>query len=413
MNPIQSVHICGAGGIGTSGIALLFHDAGCHVTATDIRESEITARLQKAGIPFALGNRLDWVLQADAVVTPSQFPVNHAEVLAARDNHIPILSRTEALLLLCKQFDIAPVICIGTTARAKTAAILADMSPDAGFCFGLAIEGKTHAHFAKHIKHLIVDIDERELFSHIDKLNACHGIHLILSDWASNDLGYYDRAFSRTHFEASCMPCVTRYTRVIHDDTGKCFVCDSTNDSHDRMIPLQITYNSNGVSLSLDETEFHIPACTLPDAQAFAVACVALGESPEHVLHPSPVGWFESIDDRRIFDIRMHPVNIHNAIQAMKSLFPRESLTVVIKPFQTTLDAYDFNLWRKAFAGAEQVLVMTPGYNVSDKGCRNLATALKMRGLRAAAHPKKQILAEYQPNGQHQLWIGAPDMFKP
>lgn len=413
MNPIQSVHICGAGGIGTSGIALLFHDAGYHVTATDIRESEITMRLQQEGIPFALGNRQDWVLQADAIVTPSRFPENHMEVLAARDNHIPVLSRTEALFLLCQQFDIAPVICVGTTARAKTAAILADMSPDAGFCFGLAIDGKTHARFTKQARHLIIDMDERELFLHIDNLKDCHGVHLILSDWATNDLGYYDRAFSQSHFEAACMPCITRYTRVIYDDNGQTFVCDSIDASHVRMLPLQIAYTPNGVALSLDGKAVAMPASTLPDAQAFAVACVALGESPQLVHHPSPVGWFEPIDESRFFDIRMHPVNIQNAIQAMKSLFPKESLTVVIKPFQTTLDAYDFNLWRKAFAGAEQVLVMTPGYNVSDKGCRNLATALKMRGLRATAHPKKQILAEYQPNGQHQLWIGAPDMFKP
>ena len=98
MNPISSVHICGAGGIGTSGLALLFHEAGCHVTATDMRESEITALLVAAGIEFDTKPRKDWVAKAQCVVTPASFPHDHEELRAANDLHIPVVTRTHALL---------------------------------------------------------------------------------------------------------------------------------------------------------------------------------------------------------------------------------------------------------------------------------------------------------------------------
>ena len=410
MNPISFVHICGAGGIGTSGLALLFHEAGCHVTATDIRESEITAQLRASGIEFDTKPRKDWVARAQWVVTPASFPQDHEELRAASDLHIPVVTRTKALLSFCKEFGLCAVICVGTLSRAKTASILASMSPEDGYCMGLSLAGRTHARLGKRI---IMDLDERELVSCADLLHALSSTHLVLSDWSEEGLGYYARGFSRASFENCCVPLVDRYTRITKDENGALCVVSSEASSSVLSLPLRIESTDSGIDLSLSDSRMVLPPCTLSDAQAYAVACAVLGLSPEKVSNTTPVGWFESIDERRTFDIRMHPVGIQASIHAMRMRFPKEALTVVIKPFQTTLEAYDANIWRKAFSGASQVIVMTPGYNVSDKGCRNLSTALKMRGLASTAHPKKQILAEYKPEGPHQLWIGAPDMFKP
>lgn len=411
MDSIVSVHICGAGGIGTSGIALLFHEAGCRVTATDIRESELTAQLRAAGIAFDLRPREDWVRDAQYVITPSIFPEDHAEVLAARHNHIPVLNRTEALLIFCKTFDIPPLICVGTLARAKTASLLAAASENAGFCIGLAIPGKKHARLASP---LIMDLDERELFHASSYLKDLREPHLVLSDWATPSYAYYPTDLSQDAFEARCVPLVAHYTRVVEDEDRRLFVVSSSQgQAKVCQKPLLIHCSASETKITLAQDHVSLSPCTRPDAQAFAVAAAVLGRSPDNVPDTHPVGWFETLDKRRTFDIRMHPVSVQNAIRAMKERFPQEALTVVIKPFQTTLDAYDANMWRKAFDGAAKVIVMTPGYNVSDKGCRNLATALKMRGLCATAHPQKQILAEYEPDGSHQLWIGSPDMFRP
>lgn len=410
MNPISSVHICGAGGIGTSGLALLFHEAGCHVTATDLRESEITAQLRASGIDFDTVPRKDWVANAQRVVTPATFPEDHEEIRTAKALHIPVMTRTEALLSFCKDCNIPALICVGTLSRAKTASIVASMSAEDGFCLGLSLPGQTHARLGKR---LIMDLDERELMSCAEQLQEFPAVHLVLSDWADESMGYYAQDFNRSTFERRCLPFVARYTRILNDEDGQLCVVTAGASSNAQSLPLHIACSESGVDLSLADCHVVLPPCTQSDAQAFAVACAALGLSPDRVSNTTPVGWFESIDARRTFDIRMHPVSVQASIQAMRARYPKEALTVVIKPFQTTLDAYDANVWRKAFSGASQVIVMTPGYNVSDKGCRNLATALKMRGLASTAHPKKQILAEYKPEGPHQLWIGAPDMFKP
>ncbi len=409
MNPISSVHICGAGGIGTSGLALLCHEAGCHVTATDMRESEITALLVAAGIEFDTKPRMDWVAKAQCVVTPASFPQDHEELCAANNLHIPVVTRTQALLSFCRERGLSAIICVGTLSRAKTASILSAMSPEDGCCLGLSLPGQSHARYGSRI---IMDLDERELFQCVELLEGIPSVHLVLSDWAEEDYGYYAQGFSRAAFENRCVPLVARYTSIGLDDKNALCVVSFDKPSAEQRLALQLTCTEAGVELWLAQEHVILSPCTLSDAQAYAVACAALGLTPDKVTDTTPIGWFESIDGRRTFDIRMHPVSIQASIRAMKARFPKEALTVVIKPFQTTLDAYDANVWRKAFSGASQVIVMTPGYNVSDKGCRNLSTALKMRGLASTAHPKKQILAEYNLEGPHQLWIGAPDMFK-
>jgi len=399
----NSVHISGAGGIGTSGLAILFQQLGCRVTATDQRESEITSLLKNNGIQLDLVPHPEWAASAHLVVTPNIFPEDHPEIRQARENNIPVLSRTEALLDLCRSQNCKITICCGTISRALCAASIAQSSSDFGFCLGLAQPNQLHAKFAHN---MIIDIDERELVNCIDKLSGLNDITLIVSDWSDDALKYYNKSFSLDGF----IDRISSYvSTIIYPRTAQSeFVV--RNNNVETVVPLKVDYSASAVDLHIGSIDLRCGAVSPADISAYAAASLYLNQPAPQL---NPIGWMQKFDELRTFDIRMHPVSIKNAIRAVSLMSPAEPITVVIKPFSSTLNAYDENVWRKAFTGAQTIYVMTPGYGASDKDCRRLATALKMRGLCAAAYPKKQLLAEFKSFAGRQLWIGAPDMLTP
>ena len=396
-----NIHICGAGGIGTSGLALLYRELGLRVTATDARESEITQLLRKSGIEVDTKPRAEWASEAELLVVPSIFPQDHPEVKAARDHHVPVLSRTEALLRLCAESHCDPVICTGTLSRALCAALIAGSLKDCGYCLGLSENSAPHARFARQ---MVIDLDERELAAHAALLSPFESLSVLVSDWAQDPLGYYDESFDLKCFIDAVSPHAK--TLVFPDGDGFSMRRDATTTHVALNVSMQKTENA----ISVGGIRFSQPPMTLSDASAAAAAALFI-DGPVHAANPT--GWFQVMDERRTFDIRMHPVSVRNAVQSLKTRFVGEPVTVVIKPYASTLNAYDVNTWRKAFSGALAVYVMTPGYNATDKDCRKLSTALKMRGLCSATYPKKQMLDECHAFVGHQLWLGAPDMFKP
>ncbi len=399
----NSVHISGAGGIGTSGLAILFHQLGCRVTATDQRESEITTLLKNNGILLDLKPRPDWAAAAQCVVTPNIFPADHPEVLEAKAKNIPVVSRTEAILDLCKTQNCKVTLCCGTISRALCAAAIANAAPDLGFCIGLAQSSHLHAKFAQS---MVLDIDERELVQCLDKLDGLKETALVISDWSTEALGYYKKDFTLVKFLEKVS---TFASTILYPDPDKSeFVCLKNGDK--TAIAVQTIYSEASIDVHTPTLDLHCDPVTPSDVSAYTAASLYLNQ-PVPMLHP--VGWMQKCDALRTFDIRMHPVCIKNAIRALTLLNPTKPITVVIKPFASTLNAYDENIWRKAFAGTQSIYVMTPGYGASDKDCRRLATALKMRGLCAAAYPQKQLLAEYKSFEGQQIWIGAPDILTP
>lgn len=412
---IERIHICGAGGIGTSGVALIYQALGCKVTATDARQSEITQMLSKEGIAVEYKPRADWAEAAQLVVVPASFPEDHPEVIAAKSHAIPVVTRTEALLRACVEKCVEVTLCVGTVARAKSAALIAHHTPNAGYCLGLMPRAfSSHARWGSH---MVLDIDERELLSNISLISNLASVHIVVSDWAKESLGYYAKGTSLERFVSECAKSAVT---VVYPENGsdpaenvvRFAVMHCKSDSPVEYVDFEIQMDAEETRVISAGHVDKLKPCTFADASAVAASRLVLGGAVD-LLAMECVGWFEQVDNRRTFDIRMHPVGIQNAVKSMRARFPEESLTVVIKPFASTHCKYDMNIWRKAFAGATEVVVVTPGYEVPDKACRQLATALKMRGLAASVQPRKQVYADYVPAGAHQLWIGAPELLKP
>ncbi|MFA7309159.1 MAG: UDP-N-acetylmuramate--L-alanine ligase [Patescibacteria group bacterium] len=98
INPNTHFHFIGIGGIGMSAIAFLLKDRGYVVTGSDMKESDLTHKLQEAGIEVVVGHAEGNITQAiDVVVVSSAIPKANPEIVAAIKSGIPIVKRSFVL----------------------------------------------------------------------------------------------------------------------------------------------------------------------------------------------------------------------------------------------------------------------------------------------------------------------------
>ena len=129
---VRRVHMVGVGGVGMSGIAEVLVNLGYEVVGTDIRRSDVTARLEKIGVKISQGHISEAVEGADVVVVSSAIKEDNVEVLEARRTHIPVIQRAEMLAELMRlKLGVAVAGAHGkTTTTSMIASILAHAQVD-------------------------------------------------------------------------------------------------------------------------------------------------------------------------------------------------------------------------------------------------------------------------------------------
>jgi len=96
------IHFIGIGGIGMSGIAELMYKIGYTVLGSDSIESDNVKRLKNIGIVVNIGHHKKNLNDVNAVVFSSAIKKNNPEILEAKKNKIPIVSRADMLSELMK-----------------------------------------------------------------------------------------------------------------------------------------------------------------------------------------------------------------------------------------------------------------------------------------------------------------------
>ncbi|MFI5350269.1 MAG: UDP-N-acetylmuramate--L-alanine ligase [Elusimicrobiota bacterium] len=94
---VKSIHFVGIGGVGMSGIAEVLNNLGYKVTGSDVKSSEITRRLQAAGVKVFEGHEAANVRSAQVVVVSSAVAESNPEVAEARRREIPVVLRAQML----------------------------------------------------------------------------------------------------------------------------------------------------------------------------------------------------------------------------------------------------------------------------------------------------------------------------
>jgi UDP-N-acetylmuramate--alanine ligase len=94
---VKRIHFVGIGGVGMSGIAEVLNNLGYKVAGSDVKSSEITRRLQAAGVKVFDGHSAAHAKGADVVVVSSAVSESNPEVAWARRAGVPVILRAQML----------------------------------------------------------------------------------------------------------------------------------------------------------------------------------------------------------------------------------------------------------------------------------------------------------------------------
>ena len=117
------IHLIGIGGISMSAIAETLKNWNYTVTGSDLNRSAITDSLSNDGITTTIGHDLENAKKADLIIYSAAISDTDPEILIAKENNIPLVTRGEFVGYLTKIYKEA--ICIsGTHGKTTTTSMI-------------------------------------------------------------------------------------------------------------------------------------------------------------------------------------------------------------------------------------------------------------------------------------------------
>jgi UDP-N-acetylmuramate--alanine ligase len=135
---VKHIHFIGIGGVGMGGIAEVLLNLGYQVTGSDLAENSLIQHLRTLGATIMIGHDPDYLNGADVVVVTTAVNEENVELVAAREQRIPVVPRAEMLAELMRfSYGIAVAGTHGkTTTTSLIAALLSEGELDPTFVIG-------------------------------------------------------------------------------------------------------------------------------------------------------------------------------------------------------------------------------------------------------------------------------------
>ena len=173
MRRVQQIHFIGIGGAGMSGIAEILLNEGYDISGSDIADGVVTQRLAQAGAKIFIGHQAENVQGASVVVVSSAIHEDNSELIAAKQNRIPVIQRAQMLAEIMRfRHGIAVAGTHGkTTTTAMISMIYTQAKLDPTFVNGgLVKSAGKNAHLGAS-RYLIAEADESDAsFLHLQPM---------------------------------------------------------------------------------------------------------------------------------------------------------------------------------------------------------------------------------------------------
>ncbi|ADE12943.1 UDP-N-acetylmuramate--L-alanine ligase [Sideroxydans lithotrophicus] len=140
---IKHIHFVGIGGSGMNGIAEVLLNLGFKVSGSDLADNAVTQRLQSLGAIIQHGHDANNLLDADAVVVSTAVKADNPEMMAAREQHIPIVPRAVMLAELMRLRQ--GIAVAGTHGKTTTTSLVTSVLAKGGYDPTFVIGGRLNS----------------------------------------------------------------------------------------------------------------------------------------------------------------------------------------------------------------------------------------------------------------------------
>ena len=131
LDPSRRIYFIGIGGVGMSGLAKVLRHRDFEVAGSDRVDSRSVRELQSKGIQVFIGQKQVFLGQRDLVIQSSAIAPDHPEMVWARQNHLPIIHRAEALASLFNQAETS-IGVTGTHGKTTTTSMISFVLAETG-----------------------------------------------------------------------------------------------------------------------------------------------------------------------------------------------------------------------------------------------------------------------------------------
>jgi UDP-N-acetylmuramate--alanine ligase len=424
---IQHIHFVGIGGIGMSGIAEVLLNLGYQISGSDLKETEVTRRLQALGCDIAYGHRKENVKEADVVVISSAIRNGNPEVEVAEERLIPVIPRAEMLAELMRmKYGIA---IAGTHGKTTTTSLIATVLAAGGLDPTVVIGGRlnsigSNARLGQG-EYLVAEADESDgsflklmptlaVVTNIDPehLDYYHGIEEIKETFLSflNKIPFYGLAvlcLDHPNIQSLIPRLKKRFTTYgltsQADFQAKEIAFEGLSTSFDvlhhqqeigrlriQMPGLHNVYNSLATLATAFELDipFQIVQETLRDFSGIQRRFQIKGEKKGILI---------------VDDYGHHPVEIMATLKAARTGWERR-IVVVFQPHRYTRTQALFHEFLTAFNDAN-VLILTDIYPAGEDRIEGVEAQALFEGIREYGHKDVTYISEKKEIVDHLLRI--------
>ena len=427
---IRRIHMVGIGGSGMSGIAEVLLTLGYEVFGSDMADSVAVKRLRELGATVSIGHTAENVVNAHVLVKSTAVREDNPEVVAAREQGIPVIPRAEMLAELMRLKT--GIAIAGTHGKTTTTSLTAVIFDEAGLDPTVIIGGRLNAYGANARlgtgEYLVAEADESDgsFLCLFPIMNVVTNVDMDHMDFYA-DMAAIDASFLNFMNKVPFYGCNV----VCGDDPGVKRLLPKVNR------PV-ITYGfapSNDLTaeiLSAGETSIftvRLKGCKLGDVTLYqpgrhnvlnALAAIGIGMHADIPVDVCIAGLskfggvgrrFEHKGEKNgvvvVDDYGHHPAEIAATLATARQVYPGRRLVVAFQPHRFSRTKALFGDFCKVFETADKLL-LTEIYPASEAPIPGVSGQSLAQGIRQVSNTDVAYFQDFA-----GVEAALPDMLQP